>query len=275
MQASLLSALALIGLSSPTFAQTSSAPNPRQWTGFYVGGDLGRGVEAKNASPGAMVFTGRNDVGGLTGVAGPTTTWVSADTPASTLLGGLSLGYNYKLAPWLVTGVVTDLNYSELRNTGSGARAVPVGVNAIVAHTVNATVTQKTDWFGTLRGRVGVTPFTPNLLFYGTGGLAYGNTDNSIAVRDTYAIPAVITGTASESGWKIGWTAGAGAELAIAPNWSLKGEWLYVDFGKSTLYTVNNVELVGPRPFPIFTTTQQVHNDFHIARIGLNYRFGG
>lgn len=38
-----------------------------------------------------------------------------------------------------------------------------------------ATVSHSVDWFGTLRGRLGVTfPSFPNLLVYGTGGLAYG-----------------------------------------------------------------------------------------------------
>ena len=37
---------------------------------------------------------------------------------------------------------------------------------------------QKLDWFGTVRARLGVT-ITPDLLLYGTGGLAYGGVNDS------------------------------------------------------------------------------------------------
>jgi outer membrane immunogenic protein len=176
----------------------------------------------------------------------------------------------------MVVGLVADVNYARIRNTGSAISSVPLGVNATIAHTVNVAVTQKTDWFATLRGRVGITPFAPNLMIYGTGGLAFGNAENSVSYRDTYpANGAVITGSTSESKLKVGWTAGVGAEYVFASKWTMKAEWLYVDLGRSTINGVNNVELAGPAPFPIFTTSQVVRNDFHVLRAGVNYRFGG
>ena len=68
--------------------------------------------------------------------------------------------------------------------------------------------------------------------------------------------------------------AGACAEWAITQNWSLKGEWLYVDLGRTTLTGVN-AEFVGPAPFPLYATSQSYKNNFHVVRAGLNYRFGG
>ena len=41
---------------------------------------------------------------------------------------------------------------------------------------------QKLSWFGTVRGRLGVT-VTPDLLLYGTGGLAYGRVEASANSR--------------------------------------------------------------------------------------------
>jgi outer membrane immunogenic protein len=41
-------------------------------------------------------------------------------------------------------------------------------------------VSQQSTWFGTLRGRLGLL-VTPTILVYGTGGLAYGQTETSFS----------------------------------------------------------------------------------------------
>jgi len=38
---------------------------------------------------------------------------------------------------------------------------------------------------------------------------------------------------------------------------------------------VNSIQLAGPAPFPIYTTTQTYRHNFNVLRAGLNYRFGG
>ena len=64
-----------------------------------------------------------------------------------------------------------------------------------------------------------------------TGGLAYGDVSYSSTdpisgrVGTDSAYPAAFSRT------KVGWTAGAGAEWAFAPNWSAKIEYLYIDLG--------------------------------------------
>ena len=73
-------------------------------------------------------------------------------------------------------------------------------------------------WFGTVRGRVGYA--FNNILFYGTGGLAFGELRG-----ETFGL--------SESHTTAGWTAGVGAEFGLAPNWSAKIEYLYVDLSDS------------------------------------------
>jgi opacity protein-like surface antigen len=67
---------------------------------------------------------------------------------------------------------------------------------------------------------------------------------------------------------------GGGAEWAITPNWSIKGEYLHVDLGGSLLGAVNNVLVTGPAPFPIFVESQSYHSSFDVVRVGVNYRFG-
>ena len=60
-----------------------------------------------------------------------------------------------------------------------------------------------------------------------------------------------------------GWAVGAGIEHAFLPNWSLKGEYLYLGFDKVRSFNATPGEAFEHR------------NEVHTAKIGLNYRFGG
>ena len=65
---------------------------------------------------------------------------------------------------------------------------------------------------------------------------------------------------------KLGWTAGGGIETALGNGWTVKLEYLYIDFG-----SVNDA-LVGIAPItPVVTTSHVTDN---IVRVGFNYRFG-
>jgi len=97
-------------------------------------------------------------------------------------------------------------------------------------------------WFGTVRGRAGFA--FNNILFFGTGGLAFGE------LRAT-------TFGVSESHTNAGWTLGAGAEMGIAQNWSAKIEYLYVDLANSNF---------------VITGASNGYR-FGLIRAGVNYRF--
>jgi outer membrane immunogenic protein len=64
-----------------------------------------------------------------------------------------------------------------------------------------------------------------------------------------------------------GWTAGAGWEYAFDPNWSLKLEYMYMDFGSKDNVTPN-LQVDG-------TLFRKNDEQIHTVKIGLNYRFGG
>ncbi|CAA0095464.1 Uncharacterised protein [Starkeya nomas] len=136
-------------------------------------------------------------------------------------IGGLQAGYNWQGAGPLVLGVETDIQYADVSSS---------------VFTL--------DYFGTLRARLGFA--VDQFLLYGTGGLAYG--------RGTYEV----IGLSNDKN-HIGWTVGAGAEYAIDNNWSVKGEYLYVDLGEENYATFGGRRDVG------MTT--------NIVRAGVNYRF--
>ena len=102
----------------------------------------------------------------------------------------------------------------------------------------------KSNFLGTLRGRLGWTPSAPWLL-YVTGGLAYGHTETEVALSThisglcgggALGCPDA-SGFASKDDWRAGWTVGGGVEWMFAPRWSFKAEYLYYDLGHVNLNT--------------------------------------
>ncbi len=85
---------------------------------------------------------------------------------------------------------------------------------------------------------------------------------------DTFA---AATESAAIRDTRVGWTAGVGTEYAVGGGWSLKAEYLYVDLGRSTVTSTN---LLGGA-FPANVFTHSVDLKSNIARVGVNYKFGG
>ena len=87
---------------------------------------------------------------------------------------------------------------------------------------------------------------------------------NSIASSLTGA-----QGAASHTGRAIGWTLGGGAEWSLNRNWTLRAEYLYLDFGN---VTTNASVSDGATSFPSNLATT-VNLTARIARAGVNYKF--
>jgi outer membrane immunogenic protein len=130
------------------------------------------------------------------------------------------------------------------------------------------TLDQKLTWFGTVRGRVGILA-TPKVLFYGTGGLAFGEIKTTGTMTGFTPAGVAIASVGSNSTTRAGWTAGVGVEGKITQNWSAKLEYLYMDLGTFSS---------GPFTLaPLSTVSANVSSRFtdHILRAGINYQFGG
>ncbi len=208
------------------------------WTGIYWGGNVG-------------YSWGQSKTDGTLAGFGVTLT-ESQDTDG--VIGGAQTGYNYQFGAW-VLGLEADIQASGQKG---GSTFQVSGLP-----TATLTTDHKLEWFGTARPRLGVLA-TPNLLLYGTGGVAFGQ------VKDSYTAAVAGFGTvatATVDDVKAGWTAGAGIEGAFGGGWSAKVEYLYIDLGK--LQQTVTLPLAG------VTATFNSHLTDNIVRVGLNYKWGG
>jgi len=124
------------------------------------------------------------------------------------------------------------------------------------------------NWFGTVRAKVGV--FYGDVLFYATGGFAYGGEE--LTLNDYYDEIYPETITSNDSQTRTGWTAGAGIEAVIYERLTAKAEYLYVSFGSSTFELNEEATANTPSVWSTINveTNQLNSNTF---RLGLNYYF--
>lgn len=114
----------------------------------------------------------------------------------------------------------------------------------------------------------------PQTLLYATGGLAVGEFTFSNSFSSTSQLflgttsttpfgPALTTSSAfSTDMTRVGAVIGAGIERKLSPNWSVKAEYLYLDFGSAAFLSGTGVD-----------TNVRLRDN--IFRLGINYKFGG
>jgi outer membrane immunogenic protein len=218
------------------------------WQGFYIGGNVGYGWGNSGTEftglPSTVIFN-----------VAPT----SLDTKPKGMIGGAQIGYNWQMGS-LVTGLEADIQGSDMKGSATRSPVSLIDTGPLTGSFQSAD--QRLSWFGTVRGRLGIT-VTPAVLLYATGGLAYGEVKGSAnTFFDEFASwPASIRET------KVGWTAGAGAEWMFAHHWSAKIEYLYLDLG-----SISAVANQAPTPF-IFQASYTWKTQQNIVRAGVNYHF--
>lgn len=218
------------------------------WTGFYVGGFLGGAWADKDSVVRDPCIVGVvcGAVGSYNGIP-PVPVTLS-----SSFIGGGTVGYNYQFNSF-VLGLEAEGGY--MRLSGSRIMKPPPGLNDTLA---SSTVG---DWYAVLAGRAGFA--VDRALFYVKGGAAWIHTTNG--VLDTSGV--TLNTTTSHDAW--GWAVGGGVEYAFTPNWSVKGEYLYLGVAK----TFRDTGVALPPNVVLYVDTS-IPN-IHTAKIGVNYRFGG
>lgn len=262
----LLTAVATVAvLSAPAVAADMrmpvKAPPPIaavfNWTGFYIGGFVGGAVGDRDAT--------------ATQPCSAVTCWNTSLAAAVTnsydlensFIGGGTIGYNWQpVGSQWVFGIEGEVGYIKLDRTVLDANAI----NAFGPTTANGFATTKIgDWYGVIAGRLGYA--FDRVLVYGKGGVAF--VDKHADFTDTcVAAPACGPSTISigRSDTQVTWAAGAGVEWAFAPNWSVKGEYLY-------LATRESFSAAGTGSNGFAATVQFTDPGVHTGKVGVNYRF--
>jgi len=234
MKKFLLSAAAILIVSPAVAADLSRPvlkapmmPPAYSWTGFYIGVNGGGAWgESRYDFTGVGTTTGNFNISG--GFVGGT------------------FGYNWQVTNW-VLGIEGDIDAADIK--GSALCPNPSFTCAV-----------KDEWLATVRGRLGFL-VNPNWLIYGTAGLAVGGFKHAY----TETRPGVATRATTDSDTRAGWTAGGGVEYAFTRQWSLGVEYLYMDFGTSSL----NEPVTGPVP----SSAATFDDKSHVVRAKVNYKF--
>jgi outer membrane immunogenic protein len=266
----------------PVKARPIIAPAIYNWTGFYVGGNVGYGWahDPVDYASGGLV---RERIFRSFGL--PAETLVSDITsPLGTIFGsgraeidgwlaGGQIGFNRQVGATWVWGFEADFQWTDQHGgiTFCDVAGCPVG-------SLTAIADYEISWFGTVRARAGWL-FHPRVLGYVTGGLAYGeiHTDFSTGL---VGFPLTTIGSSTT---RLGWTVGGGVEGAISDRWTVKLEYLFMDLGdvSGPLAASTTTTIFPGVPQVGFTTvvdttilqtaSTRIHD--HILRLGLNYRF--
>jgi outer membrane immunogenic protein len=275
-------AIVLSALAAGTVAASAADMAPRytkappmavaavyDWTGFYIGGNIGYGW-GENTDP-SLSFVNPGNTGNFTtffttGLPGFTNGAANNRFPNLTpngVFGGGQIGYDRQFGTW-VLGAVADIQAADFKDSRTALTTAAVN-GADTAQSMSA----KIDWFGTVRGKAG---FAANdWLFYGTGGLAYGETKSTMrfACSPPSGGCASVSFAGNNSEVRVGWAAGAGVAKAFG-NWNVGAEYLHIDLGRSS---VTAFDTTGFFPTTNFTVSQRFIED--MVRLTVNYKWGG
>jgi outer membrane immunogenic protein len=234
------------------------------WTGFYIGGNVGYG------------WGQSHDTSTITNTAGMTLFTNTDKTSMSGVVGGGQIGYNWQMQR-MVVGLEADIQGTDEKGSRSFTCPTTCSPGTFLGiilpngtllfapgPAVPATMSQKIEWFGTVRARAGAL-VDPKVLVYATGGLAYGEVKASEAIG---VVPAVFSSTSTN----IGWTVGVGVEGALGGKWTAKLEYLYVDLGKVSGNYLTSLAAFGGGFLNSSNSSRVTDN---VLRVGVNYKFGG
>jgi outer membrane immunogenic protein len=215
------------------------------WSGFYAG------------VHGAWISdNGEAERTGVLGVS-PDALPTRLGLSASGLGGGAQIGYLWQFGS-LVAGLEADLTAMDVGRTRSFE-----GVDGAFA--LRTDLSSQMNWFGTVKGRIGLTmpsllPLFQQSLVYVTGGLAYAQVEHQGQVTVT---PPGVGPQARSEEWITGFVIGAGTEHRLTQTVSIKSETLY--------YNLDDEKLTLTRAGD--EAVYRFQNDGWISRVGLNVRF--
>jgi outer membrane immunogenic protein len=150
----------------------------------------------------------------------------------SGVVGGLHTGYNWVTSGFFMMGGEADIEGSSYSNS----------------YTTPIAGTVKAPLQGSIRARAGIA--VDRVLFFATGGAQFA------WFNDTYPT----SGDTSKPS-KVGYTVGGGVEYALTDNWSVRGEYRYINFSAKNDTLLNTANIV---------THQDTENR---VDVGFSYKF--
>ena len=252
-------------------ASVTAQSTDEEWTGFYVGGYVG----VTNGRTSANTSTVYSDSGYFATSSVPAINSAGAQRFNSNgFTGGGQFGYTKQFGR-IVIGAEADFGAQRVDADDVVTADYPCCASDFTVYQA-----AKSDWLFTARPKVGVT--AGKALIYGTGGVAVTNLKYAGLFTDT---DSDAIESADFDTTRTGYTVGGGVEVKVAKNWSVKGEYLYADFGRESV-TSNNlnteafIDLVAApsgiparENYPENTFTRSANLKTHSVRFGVNYRF--
>jgi outer membrane immunogenic protein len=280
---------------TPMFASDAS-----DWSGLYAGGAI-----VGSRSTGKISLSGASyplpavgaDIGANTNTLG----LFNDKNGGNTFGGSLFGGYNVQVDSF-VYGVEADLTYSLDRSksrTGSlnvngaytDADTVQPGDTVDAIGPLAISHRSRMNWDGSLRARFGMVA-APSLLVFATGGVAAGRIQQRTGIngavvftddQNTTQATHNVSGSSESNKIRLGWTLGAGADYKLTESWTMRAEYRYTSFGKSSSSASSTASCVdGPATgdgctqlaVATASASTKTTDAFHAVRIGLSYKFG-
>jgi len=205
------------------------------WTGFYIGGNVGGAWVGNNNVTDSIFGVNFNNNGSNNG----------------RFIGGGEVGFNYQYNNF-VFGVEGDFDWAANSNNSSNGIATPAGI---------LQVTDNDRWVSTVAARFGVA-FDRWLVYGKAGGGWVGS--NSFTVNN---LSNGTSFTASNNNTDGGWLVGGGVEWAFAGNWSAKIEYDYLGLNSRSFTTAGFI-------IPAGDTFTISNFNVQMVKFGINYKFG-
>ncbi len=254
----------------------------KEWSGFYLGANGGYWWSQNSlnmtGSPSYInplfLVTGTSIVDALARVG---TNNLSINPNG--FIGGGQVGYNYQLKNSFLLGLDVDIDGLASSNSDTRINSF-VSLNRFPTEYYDSvlSISKKLNYVGTVRGRLGYL-LSPSLLFYSTGGFAYGE----ITLNETFGLhqiplrlpsyaPIEVQNNHTKTG--IGWTVGGGLEWMFRANWSAKIEGIYYDIGTiNNNVTLSQMTFLPIPPAILGSVNVNTSTQFTAAaiRVGVNY----
>jgi len=237
------------------------------WSGLYVGGELGGGwqnsVFQDPSASGTMIGCCL-----LIGTMG--TNALVPDGIGGSFLGGADIGWNYQIGRFVV-GSDLDFTKTNLNSTGVGSLPSAAAAGGTVA---SEAFRLHTDWTATATVTTGIA--WERWLYYAKAGIAWAQDSYGLGFNGVFNCFCGQAGPFSfqSNGGEIrtGWTAGLGLAWAFSDNLSLKLEYDYLFFGAKPVDFGGTINAAGAAYQP---ATFGTNNSQQISQVkfGVDYKF--